>query len=96
MKVKRIIEGSGGLNKPVDCNKHDYIEVACMHQYELLITLKDGHTIEATAVTTETKANKMEYFIVEASDTIFEISMSELSIIKTVSKVASFDSVRFE
>ncbi|MBL1432565.1 MAG: Rho-binding antiterminator [Gammaproteobacteria bacterium] len=49
---------------PIDCSLHDYIEIACLKQYQLKLELVDSSEIFAVAETTETRADKSEWLIV--------------------------------
>lgn len=95
MKQRYTIQITKPSDQPIDCNKHDYIEIACMYRYKLVITLKSGRTIKANAITTQTKATKIEYFVVENEESIFEIPMTELAKLETVSDSASFKTISF-
>lgn len=90
-----IIKSASLATAPIDCDKHDYIEIACLHHYKLNIDLKNGDRISVKAVTTKTAEDKSEYFIVETKSAIIEISMTELAKINVVSQNASFKNVVF-
>ncbi len=48
---------------PIDCSLHDYIEIACLKRYRLSLELIDGAEIEATAESTQTRADKTEWLL---------------------------------
>lgn len=50
---------------PIDCDLHDYLEIACMYHYCLRIELTDGTYLDAKALTTCTTADKEEFLLVE-------------------------------
>lgn len=97
-KMKKILEitASNPFEQPINCNTHDYLEIASLYAYELIIELKNNEIIRAKAKTTETKSSKIEYLVVESESTIFEIPMTEISRITTTSSSASFRVVDFE
>ncbi|MDD1831229.1 transcriptional antiterminator [Pseudomonas aeruginosa] len=41
---------------PIACDLHDYLEIACLYRYRLLLELEDGVRFEAEARTTHTRA----------------------------------------
>lgn len=43
------------------CDLHDYLEIACMYEIEVEITLKDGACHQGVPITTQTKKNEGEY-----------------------------------
>lgn len=42
--------------RPIACDLHDYLEIACLYRYRLLLELEDGVRFEAEARTTHTRA----------------------------------------
>lgn len=48
---------------PIDCDLHDYIEIACIKGYLLRLELSDGSVLQAVANSTETLADKTEWLI---------------------------------
>src|SRR5690606_36200971 len=53
--------------RPLDCDLHDYLEIACLKRYRLNMVLTDGAEYLAKALTTKTGANKEEFLVVETS-----------------------------
>ncbi|TSE32903.1 MULTISPECIES: Rho-binding antiterminator [Tepidimonas] len=50
--------------RPIDCHLHDYLEIACLYRYRLLLELVDGGRLEADAISTETRPSKEEFLLV--------------------------------
>jgi len=44
----------------ISCHLYDYIEIACMHQYPVKLTMKNGEIFECTALDTRYNAAKEE------------------------------------
>lgn len=44
----------------ISCHLHDYIEIACMYQYPVKFTMKNGKSIECTALDTKYNDTKEE------------------------------------
>lgn len=64
--------------QPVDCDLHDFLEIACLKGYQLNIVLVDGTAIVAKAVNTKA-TNGEEFLIVESGS---EPELSERSEIR--------------
>jgi Rho-binding antiterminator len=83
------------MNKyqPMNCDLHDYLEIACMHGYQLDIELKDGARLEAKALTTRTSSDKEEFLVVETADGQQEIRLDQLLAITPLVANAQFGRV---
>lgn len=44
----------------LSCSEYDYIEIVCMHNYPIIITIKTGETIECTALDTQRNEERKE------------------------------------
>jgi Rho-binding antiterminator len=51
--------------QPIQCQRYDFIEIACMRRYLLSIELNDQTTLVGTAIDTKTQADKTEWLIIE-------------------------------
>ena len=51
--------------RALSCELHDYIEIACLYEYRLKLTLKNEQTIKGKAKDIVTTAEKREYLIIE-------------------------------
>ncbi|NLU17774.1 Rho-binding antiterminator [Serratia liquefaciens] len=47
--------------RPIDCELHDYLEIACLYGYRLNVELVNGQCFQATALTTQTLENEGEF-----------------------------------
>ena len=83
------------MNKyqPMNCDLHDYLEIACMRRYRLVIELKDGAQLKAKALTTRTSSNKEEFLVVETADGQQEIRLDQLLAITPLDADAQFPRV---
>lgn len=80
----------------ISCDKHDYIEIACLYQYELLVTLKDANKENIIAKDVFIGKDKMEYLLGKnRHQTEIKIPLINIKTIKALSKNAKFDVVRF-
>lgn len=79
--------------QPLHCDLHDYLEIACMHGYELLIELRDGCSCTARALTTRTAPSKEEFLVLHNADGSFEVRLDRLLAITPLTANARFGRV---
>ena len=78
--------------QPIECELHDYVEIACLYGYRLLIELVDGTRFTAKAVTT--RNTKEEEFLVLAESTAqSEARLDQLLAITALDEGAKFGRV---
>ena len=75
---------------PIQCSNHDYIEIACLHHYELNIELTSGEWIRGVANTTQTNATKEEYLILRIKGVKHAIRLDLIRSITPIDKNAVF------
>ncbi|WP_336284121.1 Rho-binding antiterminator [Citrobacter arsenatis] len=80
---------------PIDCDLHDYLEIACLYHYCLRIELTDGTYLDAKALTTCTTADKEEFLLVENHENQQKIRLDRLSAITALTPGATFSTVSF-
>lgn len=79
--------------QPIACDLYDYLEIACLHHYQLRIELTDGSELEAEAINTEITANKEEFFVVRGAGGEQRLRMDRLLAITPLNAGASFGRV---
>jgi Rho-binding antiterminator len=79
--------------KPLHCDLHDYLEIACLCGYTLDIELTDGQRLTARAITTRTSSTREEFLEVETTDGRQEIRLDHLLAIAPLDKSARFGRV---
>lgn len=79
--------------KPLHCDLHDYLEIACLCGYMLHIELTDGQHLTARAITTRTASTREEFLEVETADGRQEIRLDRLLAITPLDKHARFGRV---
>ncbi|MCY1545427.1 Modulator of Rho-dependent transcription termination (ROF) [compost metagenome] len=79
--------------QPLNCDLHDYLEIACMHGYRLKVELVDGQVFQADALTTRTSAEKEEFLCLKDSDGPQEVRLDQLLAITPLGTGASFGRV---
>ncbi|KQW13010.1 MULTISPECIES: Rho-binding antiterminator [Pseudomonas] len=79
--------------KPLHCDLHDYLEIACLCDYTLDIELTNGQRLTAQAITTRTSSTREEFLEVETAEGRQEIRLDQLLAIKPLDKDARFGHV---
>nr|WP_024308715.1 Rho-binding antiterminator [Pseudomonas sp. P818] len=76
--------------RPLACDLYDYLEIACMHCYQLDIELVDGSRLQGQALTTETTASKEEFLLLRTTAGEQRLRMDRLLAITPLDAGASF------
>ncbi|HWV10970.1 Rho-binding antiterminator [Pseudomonas sp. GD03944] len=79
--------------QPLACALYDYLEVACLHHYRLHIELVDGGTLDAEALTTETRASKEEFLVVRSDQGEQHLRMDQMIAVTPLTPGARFGRV---
>ncbi|AVU74218.1 MULTISPECIES: Rho-binding antiterminator [Pseudomonas] len=79
--------------KPLHCDLHDYLEIACLCGYTLDIELTNGQRLTARAITTRTASTREEFLEVETTDGRQEIRLDQLLAVTPQDKNARFGRV---
>ncbi|MBO1536838.1 Rho-binding antiterminator [Pseudomonas sp. OA65] len=79
--------------KPLHCDMHDYLEIACLCGYTLDIELTEGQRVTARAITTRTASTREEFLEVETAEGRREIRLDRLLAITPLDKNARFGRV---
>ncbi|GLK89745.1 Rho-binding antiterminator [Pseudomonas turukhanskensis] len=79
--------------QPLDCDLHDFLEIACMHAYPLRVELVDGSEFQAQALTTRTTPSKEEFLQLRGTDGEREVRLDQLLAITPLSARALFGRV---
>lgn len=77
--------------EPIDCNLYDYLEIACLHRYEVALQLRDGSEVQGLARTTKTQKDG-EYLVLGENT---ELRLDQILHLAVLSEPRSFDSVTF-
>ncbi|OLF51925.1 Rho-binding antiterminator [Pseudomonas chlororaphis] len=76
--------------RPLDCDLHDYLEIACMHGYRLRVELIDGSRFEAVGSTTRTDASGEEFFCLAGAEGPIDVRLDQLLAITPLDAQRSF------
>lgn len=80
----------------ISCDRHDYIEIACMYRLEVELVLKDGSQMVATPVDTLFNAQKEECISLTFADkSSKELVLDQLVSMRALTANPHFDCVVF-
>ncbi|MND89885.1 Rho-binding antiterminator [compost metagenome] len=79
--------------QPLSCDLYDYIEIACLHRYQLHIELAGGGRLDARAMTTLTTRDKEEFLIVQNEGGQERLRLDQITAITPLTEGASFGRV---
>ena len=80
--------------QPIACYLYDYIEAACVHRYEVALTLLDGSIIQGVATDVMTK-DKQEILSLHTSEGLHAIRLDSLLRLNVISEPRNFSVVDF-
>lgn len=81
--------------RPLACDLHDYLEIACLYGYRLRIELDDGSWLTARALDTRTLANKEEMLLVETAGAQRQLRLDRLRAVTALTPGARFGRIEF-
>ena len=83
--------------KPLPCDLHDYLEIACMYKIQVDITLKNGERHRGVPITTGIDKTLGEYLTFQPDESKITYPLSLLSIqsMQALSSNSHFDNVSF-
>ncbi|AHL32338.1 transcriptional antiterminator [Pseudomonas brassicacearum] len=79
--------------RTLNCDLHDYLEIACLYGYTLDIELTDGQRLTARAITTRTARTWEEFLDVKTAEGRLEIRLDQLLAITPQEQNARFGRV---
>jgi Rho-binding antiterminator len=78
----------------INCHSYDYLELACIRGYSIIIELKQSPQITAQAITLETKTDKTEWLIVKYAGKLESIRLDQIIAITPTDTDASFQRIK--
>lgn len=78
----------------ISCELHDYIEIACLHGYQLKLKLRDGQTLTGRAVDTLVTSEKREFLLIDDGQKR-QVELNQIEKMVTLSPYAAFKEVIF-
>ena len=78
----------------ISCELHDYVEIACMYGYRVMLEFKDGQSLEGKAVDVITTAEKREFLVLDVGHKQ-QVELNQLVKMTTLTPNASFKEITF-
>ncbi|MGI2260616.1 Rho-binding antiterminator [Shewanella sp. GXUN23E] len=79
--------------QPIACARYDYLELACIRGYPLLLELRGGERVNGKAITTESRADKSEWLVIETPVQTRSIRLDQILAITPTLEGADFGRV---
>lgn len=79
----------------IDCELHDYIEVACLYGYQVRLILKSQKIVEGKAKDVITTAEKHEFLVVENEQGSQHAELIQIKKMEVLTPNAQFKEVVF-
>ncbi len=80
----------------MSCEQHDYIEIACLYRYPIILTLTSGHELSGIAIDTARNEDKAECIKILADHTARLVPLAHIARMKAASDNPHFDTVTFD
>jgi Rho-binding antiterminator len=79
--------------KMIPCEHYDYLELACLRGYQLNIELINGTQCQGQAITTQTRADKTEWLVIQQQQNKQSLRLDHIVAITPVDVNAEFGRV---
>jgi len=79
----------------VSCNEYDYIELACLYQYSVKLTMKVGAPITGIARDTVRNENRQECILISRNEIDTAVEFSGISKLEVLTENEHFTEVVF-
>lgn len=76
--------------RPISCDLHDHLEIACLRRLRLRVELTDATQVEGRALTTVSTADKEEFLRLECPDGLRELRLDRLHAISALDDESGF------
>lgn len=80
----------------ISCNQHDYIEIVCMYQYRITLTLKSGDIIQGIARDTQRNDERDECIKIDIEGVEQLVVLDEIKILEIAVENPHLQQVIFE
>jgi Rho-binding antiterminator len=79
--------------RPISCDLHDHLEIACLRRLRLQVELTDGTLVEGRALTTVSTPAKEEFLRLESADGLRDLRLDQLHAITALDDESGFGRV---
>lgn len=76
--------------RPISCDLHDHLEIACLRRLRLRVELTDATQVEGRALTTVSTVDKEEFLRLECADGLRELRLDRLHAISALDDESGF------
>jgi len=80
---------------PIDCGLYDYLEIACLHAYEVELDLRNGEKIKGDALTTRIEQS-CEFLVIQTASDARSVRLDSIITLHVLSRPCQFDNVSFD
>lgn len=80
----------------MSCQQYDYIEIACMHKYSLILCLKSGHEIFGIAFDTGINENREECLHILVEGAKQQVALNSLLSMRVKVENPHFNEIVFD
>ena len=80
----------------LSCDLHDYIEIVCLYQYPLKLTLSSGAVLTGTARTTNYNDKRQECLLLQQQETEQQVLLEEIALLEVRVQNPHLQQVRFK
>lgn len=80
----------------LQCDLHDYIEIVCLYQYPLRLTLVDGQQLHGSALTTGYNAQRQECLSLRQSNGELQVVLDDIALLEVTIPNPHLQQVRFK
>ncbi len=79
----------------INCDQHDYIEIACTYRYPITLTLKSGEIVKCIGIDTQYDDQRRECIQVDSEGTTRLVVLDTIARLEANQKNPHFQAVSF-
>lgn len=79
---------------PINCGIYDYLEIACMHAYDVALELHDGSNLQGKALTLRIEQS-IEVLVIQTDNEAQPVRLDSIEKLKVLSSPRQFDDIQF-
>lgn len=80
----------------LSCDLHDYIEIVCLYQYPLKLTLSSGAVLTGTARTTQYNDKRQECLQIQQQETEQQVLLDDIALLEVTIANPHLQQIRFK
>ncbi len=80
--------------QPISCDIFDYVEIACLYRYKVILRLLNGDQLDGIAVDTKIDGDRQEWIILQSPDS--QTRLDKIIEIEVTTPGAKFDKVKIQ